>query len=96
MKTKRLSTAVLILTDVNSGRAFLLPRQGRGIRSVFAMRQPGVEVARIVRCDCQAGPRESDFEVYSDSTVARDGTSDWIIAVALAVAAVDGRRSVRI
>lgn len=95
VKTKRLSTAVLVLTDVSSGRAFLLPSQGRGIRSVFAMRQPGVEVARIVCCASEAGVHGSDFEVYSDSAVVPDGTSDWLIAAALAVAAVDGHRSIR-
>nr|WP_162933241.1 hypothetical protein [Corynebacterium lactis] len=91
VKTRRLSTAVLVLTDSSSGRSYLMPSQGRGVRSVFSTREPGVEQARVVRSDSA----NMDFAVYSRYSPEQEAAADWLIAAALAVAAVDGRRSIR-
>jgi hypothetical protein len=93
VKTRYLSTNVLVLTDPDDEHSYVLVHEGRGIRTVFDIHRPGYELARIIREDSLA---RSVFGVYAREGVLSSGFEDWLIAAALATWSVDGPRQIHI
>lgn len=93
VKTRFLSTDVLVLTDPDEEHSYLLVQEGRGIRTVFDTHRPGYELARIVREDSLG---RSLFGVYARDADFSHDEAEWAIAAALATWSVDGPRQIRI